>query len=1014
MENTNERSKTNSVNGALPMSWVGSSLGQKPNDLQVGSDRQQATAFQRSNQTRKQLIRNKWKKKTFKIATWNVRTLYQKGKLNNVIQEMKRMNIKILGLAEMRWNDSGQMKANGYTVIYSGNKKHSNGVGVIIDPEFSKNITGFHAISDRVLLVKLKNLHHSLSLIQAYAPTSDASDAEINCFYEELNDALKKCKHGEMEIIMGDFNAKVGQTAFDKCVGNHGLGQRNERGVTLIEWCQEHNLCIANTCFDKHPRKLWTWKSPNDQTRNQIDYIIVPQKFRTSILDDNAYPSADCDSDHNPVVAKFRLRLQKRKKTERKTKLDWNACRTNESIKFELQQRFTTEMNSNRDENNDETTTTEEDFNRIKESINKAREVIPTMVDQRHKRWMTSEILELMERRRQNKHNATEYKNLNKQVRKACNEAYERYLNQECATVEKIYNLSPREAHQRIKLITGHCKSTSKSGCLKSKTGEILMEEGEILTRWQEYISELYDDPERSTKPFTFTEPLSGPDILKTEIKLAIKQSKVNKATGPDDISTEMLQALEDIGLNTIYELFNKIYDTGDIPSDMIKSIFIALPKKPGANECENHRTISLMSHLIKILLRVIMNRIRNKIHFEIAEEQYGFMPDRGTRNAVFVLKNIAQRTIEMKKDLYLAFLDYRKAFDRVKHIELLEMLNNIDIDDKDLRLIQNLYFEQTAAIKVNDLISDWAPIRKGVRQGCVLSPDLFSLYSEIILRCLEDEAGITIGGTNVNNLRYADDTVLIADSEEKLQNLLHKVNRRSKEFGMELNEGKTETMVITKKKEDEIPACKITVNGTTLKQVKSFKYLGTTINWDAKDDKEFTIRIAQAKASFQQMKSVLCNKNISFPTRYKVLKCYIYPIFEYNSESWTIHKRMTERINAFEMWAFRRMQRIAWTARKTNEEVLRQVNRARTLSKNIKRRQLNFVGHVLRKGKLEHLSLTGKINGKRAPGRQRLTYMKQHTTTNNNNAAELIQKSYDRKIWQTFSKEAVDAWNQA
>ena len=103
-------------------------------------------------------------------------------------------------------------------------------------------------------------------------------------------------------------------------------------------------------------------------------------------------------------------------------------------------------------------------------------------------------------------------------------------------------------------------------------------------------------------------------------------------------------------------------------------------------------------------------------------------------------------------------------------------------------------------------------------------------------------------------------------------------------------------------------------------------------------------------------------------------------------------------------MWDLRRMQRIAWTAKKTNEEVLHQVNQTRSLLKNIKRRQLKFVGH---------LSLTGKIDGIRAPGRQRLTYLKQHTNSNSN-AVELIQKSYDREIWKSISKEAVDAWIQA
>ena len=94
--------------------------------------------------------------------------------------------------------------------------------------------------------------------------------------------------------------------------------------------------------------------------------------------------------------------------------------------------------------------------------------------------------------------------------------------------------------------------------------------------------------------------------------------------------------------------------------------------------------------------------------------------------------------------------------------------------------------------------------------------------------------------------------------------------------YGMELNAKKTETMVITKKQETNIPTCNLTVNGLPLRQVNKFKYLGTMINWDARDEIDLNTRTAQAKASFQQIKTVLCNKNISFKTRYRVLKCYI------------------------------------------------------------------------------------------------------------------------------------------
>ena len=105
-----------------------------------------------------------------------------------------------------------------------------------------------------------------------------------------------------------------------------------------------------------------------------------------------------------------------------------------------------------------------------------------------------------------------------------------------------------------------------------------------------------------------------------------------------------MIEAFENFGINTLTEIINEIYDSGNIPEDLSKSIFIALPKKPNATECELHRTISLMSHIVKIVLRIIMWRARKTIRLEIGKEQYGFMKDTGTRNAIFTLRMICER----------------------------------------------------------------------------------------------------------------------------------------------------------------------------------------------------------------------------------------------------------------------------------------------------------------------------------------------------------------------------------
>ncbi|GFO31938.1 retrovirus-related pol polyprotein from type-1 retrotransposable element r2 [Plakobranchus ocellatus] len=202
------------------------------------------------------------------------------------------------------------------------------------------------------------------------------------------------------------------------------------------------------------------------------------------------------------------------------------------------------------------------------------------------------------------------------------------------------------------------------------------------------------------------------------------------------------------------------------------------MPKKPGATECELHRTISLMSHITKILLKIIMLRIRNKIKPEITEEQCGFVEDKGTSNAIYILRTLIERALAVQKDVHLCFIDYTKAFDKVRHNEIITQLKQLNIDGKDLRIIN---WEQTAAMRIENKTSTFQDIKRGVRQGCVLSPDLFSLYSEIIMRNLENHPGIKVGGQNINNLRYADDTVLIAENKEDLQKLLNIVEEESR-----------------------------------------------------------------------------------------------------------------------------------------------------------------------------------------------------------------------------------------
>ena len=507
---------------------------------------------------------------------------------------------------------------------------------------------------------------------------------------------------------------------------------------------------------------------------------------------------------------------------------------------------------------------------------------------------MKGDILDLMQARQKvaNKE-SIEYKNIDKQIKAKCTQAKETWINEECEESERLDRTNTALMHKKLKSISGH-KMCMSSGCIESKDGTLIMEKNHILERWSEYIEELFDD-ERGQKPVV-RKNIEGPRILKAEVTAVIAHTKRNKAAGPDGIVVEMIEALEDFGIDTMTEIINEIYDSGTIPEDPSKSIFIALPKKPNATECELHRTISLMSHVIKMILRIIMWRARKIIKPEIGKEQYGFMKDAGTKKAICTLRMICERSIEMQKDIYLCFIDYTKAFDKVKHVQILDMLQDLDIDGKDIRLVRNLYWEQTAGMKIENRISAYKQIKRGVRQGCVFSPDLFKLYSEKILREIKDCKGLVIGGYSMNNLRYADDTVLISDSRDQLQVILDKVAVESAKRGLSITCKKTECMVISKRL--EVPDCLLTVGETVIKQVKKFSYLGSLITSDGKTDSDIKKKIGMSKAIFEKMGKILKNRQISLKTKLRVLDCYIVPTLTYGSECWTISKSMERDYN--------------------------------------------------------------------------------------------------------------------
>ena len=161
-------------------------------------------------------------------------------------------------------------------------------------------------------------------VIQVCSPTSNAEEAEVEQFYEGLQDLLELTPKKDVLFIIGDWNAKVGSQATPGVTGKFGLGVHNEAGQRLIEFCQENALVIANSLFQQQKRRLYTWTSPDGQHQNQIDYILCTQRWRSSIQSAKTRLGSDYDSDHELLIAKFRLKLKIIGKTTRPFRYDLN------------------------------------------------------------------------------------------------------------------------------------------------------------------------------------------------------------------------------------------------------------------------------------------------------------------------------------------------------------------------------------------------------------------------------------------------------------------------------------------------------------------------------------------------------------------------------------------------------------------------------------------------------------------------------------------------------------------
>ena len=251
------------------------------------------------------------------------------------------------------------------------------------------------------------------------------------------------------------------------------------------------------------------------------------------------------------------------------------------------------------------------------------------------------------------------------------------------------------------------------------------------------------------------------------------------------------------------------------------------------------------------------------------------------------------------------------------------KILKEMGISDHLTCLLRNLYAGQEATIRNGHGTTDWFQIVKGVHQGCTLSPCLPSLYAEYIMRNAgleKAQAGVKIAGRKVNNLRYAYDTTLMAEREEELKNLLMRMKEESEKAGLKFNIQETKIMASN-------PVTSGQINGGKVETMTYFTFLGSKITAEGDCSHKIKRCLLLERKAMTNLDSILKRRHITLLTKVYIENVMVFPVIMYRSESWTIKKAEQQKIDAFKLRCWRRLLRVPWTSRRSNQSILKEIS---------------------------------------------------------------------------------------
>jgi hypothetical protein len=472
--------------------------------------------------------------------------------------------------------------------------------------------------------------------------------------------------------------------------------------------------------------------------------------------------------------------------------------------------------------------------------------------------------------------------------------------------IEEFTSSNPREFWNKIQKL-GPRKDKSIPLQIIDDSGLIQSDEAKVFERWKRDFENLYNARDGNDFNDEFhdqakihkhllelqqEDPLYIPNeqlnsnILLSEINNIIMRSKTKSSSGIDGIPYNVLKFPEVV--TALHQLFQLVFDTSIIPSQWRKAVICPILKDSNsdARVPMNYRGISLLSCISKIYSSFINRRLTKYLNDNsiLAEEQNGFRADRSCEDHIYTLSSV----IRNNESVFSSFIDLRQCFDFIDRDMMLYKLLLNKIDGKVYRSIKSIYKHSVSCIRINNKLTDWFDCKTGVKQGDNLSPTLFSIFINDLVKEINDlDLGIPLNHSRISILLYADDIVLLAKNEQDLQTMLNKLKEWCKQWRVLVNTNKSKCIHFRKGRTQRSDFV-FTIGENILQTVETYKYLGVIFH----EKGSFTHNSdALSKGAGRALGSLISKvyklKNFGFKTYTKLYESCVIPILDYSASVW-------------------------------------------------------------------------------------------------------------------------------